>query len=94
MSVQEIIKSGKATLIDVREESELINEGRVPNAIHIPLGDIEYKVEEIEQMQKPIVLFCRSGNRSGKAIDFLESEGLEDLHNGMGFRDVLQALEE
>lgn len=93
MNVEEIIKSKKGTLIDVREESELINEGAVEGALHIPLGDIEYQVDEINKLEKPIVIFCRSGNRSGRAIDFLESAGVTDLHNGMGFNDVLAILE-
>jgi len=92
MTAQEIILSGKGTLIDVREEMELITEGSVPNAIHIPLDEVEDRIEEIEQLEKPLVIFCRSGNRSGKAIDFLESEGISDLYNGMGFRDVLAIL--
>lgn len=93
MSVEEIIKSKKRTLIDVREESELINEGAIKDALHIPLGDIEYQIDEINQLQKPIVIFCRSGNRSARAINFLESEGVTDLHNGMGFKDILAILE-
>lgn len=94
MSVEEIIKSKKGTLIDVREESELINEGAVEGALHIPLGEIEYQIDEINQLEKPLVIFCRSGNRSGRAIDFLESEGVTDLHNGMGFKDVLAILKD
>lgn len=94
MTTKEAIKSEKATLIDVRELKELQEEGSVAGAIHIPLGEIPKHIEEIEAMQKPVILFCRSGNRSGKAIDFLENHGLTDLYNGMGFKDVLSVLED
>ena len=44
-------------------------------------------------MSKPVVFFCRSGNRSGSAAQFLQSNGLEEVFNGGGFQDVLDVLE-
>jgi rhodanese-related sulfurtransferase len=40
-------------------------------------------------MPRPLVIFCRSGNRSGQAIEFLKSKGISDGMNGMGASDVL-----
>ena len=94
MTVEEAIKSNSVTLLDVREAIELEQEGAVEGAIHIPLGDISDNIEEIKAMPKPVVLFCRSGNRSGRAQDFLESEGIEGLYNGGGFKDVIAVLED
>ena len=93
MTTVEAIKSGTATLIDVREPHELDLDGAVTNAINIPLGDVPHRVEEIKAMSKPIVVFCRSGNRSGNAAIFLQSQGLEDVYNGGGFQDVIDVLE-
>lgn len=93
MTTVEAIKSGNGTLIDVREPHELETEGFVPNAINIPLGDVPHQVEEIKAMPKPIVVFCRSGNRSGNAAMYLQSQGLEEVFNGGGFQDVLDVLE-
>lgn len=93
MTAEEAINKKGATLIDVREAKELEEEGKVEGALHIPLGEVSENVDEIAAMSKPIVLFCRSGNRSGRAIDFLEAEGLEDLYNGGGFKDVLAVLD-
>ena len=92
MTTVEAIKSGSATLIDVREPHELELDGFVPNAINIPLGDVPHRVEEIKAMSHPIVVFCRSGNRSGNAAIFLQSQGLEDVYNGGGYQDVLDVL--
>lgn len=93
MTTVEAINNANATLIDVREPYELETDGFVPNAINIPLGDVPTKVEEIKAMQKPIVFFCRSGNRSGSAAQFLQTNGLDEVFNGGGFQDVLNVLE-
>ena len=45
--------------------------------------------EEFESMSRPLVLFCRSGNRSGQALMFLASKGIEDGMNGGGASDVM-----
>ncbi len=94
MTIEEIIFSGKYTLIDVREELELENDGKIASAIHIPLGEITNNVEEISQMPKPVIIFCRSGNRSGKAVEYLESQGLEELYNGGGYNDLSKITNE
>lgn len=93
MTTVEAIKAGQGTLIDVREPYELETEGYVPNSINIPLGDVPNRVEEIKGMPQPIVVFCRSGNRSGNAAIFLQAQGLEEVFNGGGFQDVLDVLE-
>ena len=93
MTTVEAIKSGKGTLIDVREPYELETEGFVPNAINIPLGDVPHRVDEIKGLELPIIVFCRSGQRSGNAAIFLQSQGIDEVFNGGGFQDVLDILE-
>ena len=93
MTTIEAINNANVTLIDVREPYELETEGFVPNAINIPLGDVPTRVEEIKAMAKPVVVFCRSGNRSGSAAQFLQANGLDEVFNGGGFQDVLDVLE-
>lgn len=66
-------------LIDVRE----INEYETGNlkGIHIPLGDLPDHVEEIAK-DKMVVIHCRSGARSGRACQFLESNfGFSNVYN-------------
>ena len=92
MNLKELIKSEGATLIDVRELEELQNDGHIESAVHIPLGEIPHNIDEIEAFSKPIIIFCRSGYRSGKAVEYLENQGLEDLYNGGGYNELSQII--
>ncbi|WKS94448.1 rhodanese-like domain-containing protein [Riemerella columbina] len=89
--IKDILKSGQYHLIDVREEMELMMDGEIEGAINIPLGSLEDRKAEIIALDGDKIFFCRSGNRSGKAVEFLQSEGVEKVHNGGGYAD-LQAL--
>lgn len=70
------------TIIDVREAEE-VAQGMIPGAIHIPLGDLPDQLDDIPQTA-PIILVCRSGNRSGRAYEFLEANGFHNLKNMSG----------
>ncbi|MDQ0158411.1 rhodanese-like domain-containing protein [Alkalibacillus salilacus] len=60
-------------LLDVREPEE-IEQGHIPGIKHIPLGSLEERKDELSQDQEHVVI-CRSGNRSGKAVQYLEQHG-------------------
>lgn len=89
----EILKSGKYTLIDVREEMELMMDGQFDEAINIPLGQIPNREDEILAIETPIIFFCRSGGRSGKALEHLTNLGLDNGYNGGGYLDLKQVFE-
>ncbi len=93
MSLIDVLKSGSYTLIDVREPLELEMDGAIDGAQNIPLGEVEERKEEILSVEGPVVLFCRSGNRSGKALEFLTAEGLKDGYNGGGWAELKETLE-
>ena len=93
MTVSEILKAGNYHLIDVREEMELQMDGQVEGAQNIPLGEIEDRKQEIVNLAGTKVFFCRSGNRSGKAVEYFKSEGMTDVYNGGGYADVKAALD-
>lgn len=93
MSLAEVLKSGNYQLIDVREPMELEMDGNISAAQNIPLGEVEDRKDEILSIKKPVVLFCRSGNRSGKALEFLNSQGLEEGYNGGGWAELKAHLE-
>jgi rhodanese-related sulfurtransferase len=93
MNLKELIKSPSATLLDVREKREAKTEGEVPGAILIPMKEIPSRLEEIRQFSTPLVVFCRSGTRSGRIADYLITHGFSDVFNGGGFKKINDMLE-
>ena len=72
---------GGALLLDVREINEW-NAGHAPEAVHIPLGDLESHIGRLDQARE-IVVICRSGRRSDDAAGALRSIGF-DAYNFAG----------
>ena len=93
MTLEEVLQSGNYALIDVREPMELEMDGDIDGAENIPLGEVADRKDEILSIEKPVVLFCRSGNRSGKALDFLNNQGLKDGYNGGGWAELKEKIE-
>ncbi|MEJ6735775.1 MAG: rhodanese-like domain-containing protein [Flavobacteriales bacterium] len=87
----ENINLKEATIVDVREVSEC-EMGMVEGSINIPLGDVPNRIEEFKAMKKPLVLCCKSGGRSGQAVDFLAANGVEDIYNGGGWNIVAMQM--
>ncbi|MEK3855677.1 rhodanese-like domain-containing protein [Cytobacillus sp. FSL H8-0458] len=75
---QQLAAEAKLNIIDVREADE-VKEGKIPSAIHIPLGLIEFRMHELDKNQE-YVMVCRSGNRSGLAARFLEGQGFSVIN--------------
>jgi hydroxyacylglutathione hydrolase len=71
--VAELVESGEVELVDVRLDEEW-EAGRIPAAHHVPLDSLPARGAEIDR-SKPVVLYCRSGDRSGGAADALEASG-------------------
>lgn len=69
-------------LIDVREVDE-VAEGKIPGAINIPLGLLEFRMNELDKA-KEYTMVCRSGGRSGQATNFLESYGYKVVNMAGG----------
>jgi len=86
MEIEEMIKDKKGTVVDVRTPAEF-NGGSVAGALNFPLHEIPNRVEEIKELKKPLILCCRSGNRSGQAQQFLTEKGIE-CYNGGSWLDV------
>jgi phage shock protein E len=85
--MKELIKKG--TVVDVRSPQEFAGE-HFPNAINVPLEQVPQKVNEFKELPKPIIAYCRSGNRSGMAVSMLKQAGITDVINGGGLDDLLQ----
>lgn len=89
----ELILHG-ATVIDVRTPVE-IAEGALPGALTIIHTDIVSGVNALAlPNDTPLVLYCRSGNRSGIAAAALQSEGYTQVTNGGSYVQLAAALEQ
>ncbi|MBR9923186.1 MAG: rhodanese-like domain-containing protein [Bacteroidetes bacterium] len=86
MDIKQIINQENANIIDVREPFEFIT-GHIDGATNIPLGSLPSRIDEFRSMEGPIVMYCRSGNRSGQAAAFLNACGVE-AHNAGSIEDV------
>jgi len=79
-----LINSDKTTLLDVREMSE-IKDGKLNEAIHIPLSTLNKRLSELDKYKDDSVLvYCRSGNRSGSVCRTLSGRGFEKVFNLSG----------
>ena len=78
--VQEMLNDG-ALIIDVRTPGEFQG-GHVVGSKNIPLQEVGAKVNKLKKINKPIILCCASGNRSGQAANFLKSKGIECENGG------------
>ncbi|HTN45808.1 MAG TPA: rhodanese-like domain-containing protein [Flavipsychrobacter sp.] len=83
------IKEG-AFLVDVRTPGEFAG-GSVKGAVNIPLGDLPHQLSKFKG-KKSIVVFCRSGNRSGQAKSILEQHGFQNVINGGTWQQVNNVL--
>lgn len=74
---------GRARLIDVRESGELALDGYIPGVEHVPLATVEASARAWDR-SAPLVVICRSGNRSGRAAGALAAMGFGDVMNMAG----------
>ena len=73
-----------ALVLDVRENSEF-TDGHIAKARHIPLGQLKTRLTDLDKHKgKPIVVVCRTGNRSGHACGVLRKAGFENVNNLAG----------
>lgn len=82
--VKSLLENG-ALLVDVRSKGEF-DSGHLDGALNIPHTEVEARLVEFgADKSKPIVVYCRSGNRSGMAKDVLTSNGFTSVYNGGGY---------
>jgi rhodanese-related sulfurtransferase len=86
-------------IVDVREPKELMEDGTIPAAVHIPLGDLDRQLsshndaffqkthglpEALNPSKHTLLFSCRSGRRSLTAIDIAEANGFKASHYAGG----------
>ena len=80
----QLLNRENAVVVDVCEPKEF-SAGHVPNAINLPLGTLNDRLREIEKHKnRPIVVSCRSGNRSLKGAVLLRKHGFPTVYNLAG----------
>ena len=78
--VEKFLNKG-AVILDVRTQREW-DKGHIEDSIHIPLDELNNRVEELKQLNKPIIACCQSGVRSAKAAKFLNLHNIEATNGG------------
>ena len=88
-----IVFSDEPLIVDVRSLEE-VKTGIIQDAIHIEWTKIDKEINNIDiTKDRPIYLYCRSGNRSGKAAVILEKIGFTNVINAGGIDEAAKKLE-
>jgi len=81
-----LVNRKNAVFLDVREPKEYEG-GHLPNAIHIPLSQLDSRAGELAKLTgRPVVAYCESGRRSPSAASALKRAGFTEiysLHGGL-----------
>jgi len=88
-----LLPSNEIIVIDVRSFEE-VKTGVIQDAIHIEWTKIEEEITNLDiSKEQPIYLYCRSGNRSGKATKILEKIGYTNAINAGGITEAAKKLD-
>lgn len=88
-----IVFSDEPLIVDVRSLEE-VKTGIIQDAIHIEWTKIDKEITKIDiSKDHAIYLYCRSGNRSGKAVDILKNIGYVNVINAGGIKDAAKKLD-
>ena len=74
-------------VVDVRTPREF-SRWHYPGALNIPVSEIERHAVKLGDKDRPIIVYCRSGNRSTTAKRILQNAGFTQVLNGGGLRDM------
>ena len=94
----DLIKNTECVIIDVREESEVLNQGLIKDAIHIPRGLLEFKLSP-NSINNPaninadtnLLIYCAGGYRSALAAKTLLDLGFKNVFNLGGYQEWIDA---
>lgn len=78
---KQLINEGNLIVLDVREESEYAA-GHIDNSVFLPRGVLEFKLSgtpELADKSKPVLIYCRSGNRSALAAQTMQQLGYKTV---------------
>jgi phage shock protein E len=84
--ILEKIQAG-AKIVDVRTPDEFADEA-YPNAVNIPVNELQSRIAELGDKAASIVVYCASGGRSALAARMLNAYGFTDVVNAGGLYDM------
>ncbi len=91
---QELVASGGAVVIDVRDAPEVEKSGKVAGALHISRGMLEFRADPDSpyhdknlRKDRPVILYCASGGRSALSGKTLKDLGYAEVYNLGAFKD-------
>jgi len=91
----EKLRDPETVFIDLRDSAELAEQGKIPGAVHVNRGILEFAIDPAKKAQhdpvlvsgKNIVFYCAGGGRSALAADTAQMMGVEKVcHLGGGFK--------
>lgn len=89
---KQIIDNEKVLILDVRTDDEFVT-GHIPNAVNIPVDELEYRLNELKDKDEKILVYCKSGRRSVFACEILDAYGYTNVYNMGGLVDWPYGLE-
>ncbi len=91
-------KEAGALVVDVRDAPELAQNGKVPGALHVSRGMLEFRADPESPYHdkafdkgRSVILYCASGGRSALAGKVLKDMGYSEVYNLGGFKDWLES---
>ena len=89
--VTQLINRENAVMVDVREDNEYVG-GHIINSVHIPIGYFRDRLKELDKYKSdPIIVGCKTGQRSSQACVILKKAGFEKVYNLSGGVSAWQA---
>ena len=96
---REMLNDPDTVFVDLRDSSELQRDGKIPGAVHVNRGMLEFVLDPTLPYHNPVfssgkkvLFYCASGGRSALAADTAQSMGLERVsHLGGGFKGWKEA---
>lgn len=76
---KQLVSAG-ARLVDVRTPGEFAA-GHIPGALNIPVQQLDARMSELLPKDEPVVVYCRSGHRSGTAARLLKNAGFNAVRD-------------
>jgi rhodanese-related sulfurtransferase len=94
-----MLNDPETVFVDLRDSSELQRDGKIPGAVHVNRGMLEFVLDPTLPYHNPVfssgkkvLFYCASGGRSALAADTAQSMGLERVsHLGGGFKGWKEA---